>query len=193
MGFNIQKITTTNKTQISSSFNDYSSMIFTNNHATDDVTLDLYVTAQITSNSQAAKFTAGGSPRITDTGTNVNNGSGYAITTYPVTVAVDGTTATSDAFLNERVYDSGGNLYGICTAVHASGTPLTFLAGLAKALVDDASLFTGTRYYLLNNIKIPNGASLKLTPDEFNIDTINYNLYIKTNSSDGGIDIITRY
>ena len=32
-----------------------------------------------------------------------------------------------------------------------------------------------------------------LTPDEFNFDSNNYDMYIDTDSSSGGINIITRY
>ena len=44
--FNVQKITTTNKTAVSFG-NNNGSMIFTNNHATDAVTIDLYATSQL--------------------------------------------------------------------------------------------------------------------------------------------------
>ena len=178
--FNAQKITTGDKTAVTFAYNNYRSMIFTNTHATDAVTIDLWVTSQVGTD-------------VTDTGTNVNNGSGYAVTTSSQAVVVDGTTATADVFLNEKVYNSSGLLFGTCTTVHASGTPLTFGGGLTKAMADDDDLYTGTRYLFLNNVKIPNGTSLKLTPDEFNFDSNNYDMYIDTDSSSGGINIITRY
>ena len=173
-----QKITTTDKTEVTFAYNNYSSMIFTNSHASAAVTIDLYVISQISTD-------------ITDTGTNVNNGSGYAITTSSQAVAVDSTTATADVFLNEQVWKSDRTLFGTCTAVHASGTPLTFGAGLVRAMVDDDDLYVGTRHHFLNNVKIPNGASLKLSADEFKFNDTNYKLYIKTDAI--GIDIITRY
>ena len=173
-----QKILTTNKTEVTFAYNNYSSMIFTNSHASAAVTIDLYATSQVGTD-------------ITDTGTNVNNGSGYAVTTSSLDVIVDGTTATADVFLNEQVWKDNGTLFGTCTAVHASGTPLTFGSGLVRAMVDDNNLNVGTRHHFLNNVKIPNGASLKLTADEFKFDTANYKLYIKTDAI--GIDIITRY
>ena len=45
--FNVQKITTGDKTAVTFAYNDYSSMIFTNTHATDAVTIDLYATSQV--------------------------------------------------------------------------------------------------------------------------------------------------
>ena len=48
-------------------------------------------------------------------------------------------------------------------------------------------------YHVLNNVKIPNGASLKLTQDEFNFDNNNYSMYIDSNRVSGNIDIITRF
>ena len=181
MGFQTQKITTTNKTEVNFSSNDYSSIIFTNNHATDAVTIDLYITSQVGTDITATSVIAAeavAATTVSDTVT-IDNGSGSA------------SAATSDAFLNERVYKSDGSFFGLCTAI--TTTLLTFSGGLAKGVANDEILSTGTRYYNLSNVKIPNGASLKLTADEFNMDTLKYNMYIKTNSSTGGIDIITRY
>ena len=48
-------------------------------------------------------------------------------------------------------------------------------------------------YHVLNNVKIPNGASLKLTQDEFNFDNNNYSMYIDSDTATGNIDIITRF
>ena len=45
--FNAQKITTGDKTVVTFAYNNYRSMIFTNTHATDAVTIDLYVTSQV--------------------------------------------------------------------------------------------------------------------------------------------------
>ena len=177
--FNAQKITTGDKTAVTFAFNNYRSMIFTNTHATDAVTIDLWVTSQVGTD-------------VADTGTNVNNGSGYAVTTSSQAIVVDGTAATADVFLNEKVYNSSGLLFGTCTAF-GSSTGITFGGGITKAMADDDDLYTGTRYLFLNNVKIPNGTSLKLTPDEFNFDSNNYDMYVDTDSSTGGINIITRY
>ena len=97
----------------------------------------------------------------------------------------------SDAFLNERVYKADGSFFGTCTAVDTGFDILTFSGGLERVITDNDVLQTGTRHHFLNNVKIPNGASLKLTADEFKFDTANYKLYIKTDAI--GIDIITRY
>ena len=44
--------------------------------------------------------------------------------------------------------------------------------------ISDA-IFVGTDYYLLNNVEIPNGVTLKLSGDEFNFDRTQYKLYIQ--------------
>jgi len=176
--FYTQKISSGDKTQVTFNYNDYSSIILTNT-ATTTTTIDLYVTSQIGTD-------------ITDTGTNVNNGSGYSATSVSQAIVVDATAATSDAFLNEQVWKSDGTLFGTCTTF-TDGTHLTFGGGLIRAMVDDDSLYTGTRYYLLKNVEIPKGTSLKLEKDEFNFNNEDYNLYIDSDDSSGEIDIITRY
>ena len=178
--FNVQKITSNAKTVVTFGYNNYSSMIFTNVDASDDVTIDLYAVSQVGS-------------AITDTGTNVNQAdSSGAVTTGSTAITVDGTSATDDIFKNERIYKSDGTFVGTCTIV-GSTTSITFGGGIEKALANNDDLYVGTRYYFLNNVKIPNGTSLKLTPDEFNMDTVNYKMYILSGDSDGMIDIITRY
>ena len=47
--------------------------------------------------------------------------------------------------------------------------------------------------YFLNNVKIPNGTSLKLESNEFSYDNNTYTLYIDSDNGSGKIDIITRY
>ena len=98
----------------------------------------------------------------------------------------------SSMLLNERVYKSDGTLFGVCTTFN-SAVLLTFSGGLKNAITNNDILFTGTNYHILNNVKIPNGVSLKLSSNEFNFDNNNYNLYINSSSSTGDIDIITRY
>ena len=176
MAFKVQKITTTNKTEVSFVGNNNKSMIFTNNHATDAVTIDLYATSQL-----GADITS----------TTVLAAEIEAISSSSVALTVDTVDATDDAFLNERVYDASGNLLGVCTAVDST-TQITFSGGTKKQIANNTVLHTGTRYFILNNVKIPNGVSLKLTPDEFNMNITDYKLYINTDSSTGGIDIITR-
>ena len=244
-----QKITNTNKTEVTFAYNNYSSMIFTNTHVRDAITIDLYATSQIGTD-------------ITDTSMNVNLVAGYAVTTASQAIVVDGDTFTNltcdynndptithddddgqitvgmlvsgtgipggasvssvtsdtefelsasttsgsvtngtltftnialkDILINEQVWKSNGNLFGTCTAV-GSATGITFGDGLVRAMADDDDLYVGTRHHFLNNVKIPNGVSLKLTPDEFKFDDTNYKLYIKSDNNTGGIDIITRY
>ena len=174
-----QKILTTSKTEVTFAYNNYSSMIFTNTHATDAVTIDLYATSQIgTDITPTLVYSAEtvAATTVSDTVT-IDNGSGSA------------SVAASDSFLNERVYKANGNFFGLCTAV--TTTLLTFSGGLERAITDNDILQTGTRHHFLNNVKIPNGVSLKLTADEFKFDDSNYKLYIKTDAI--GIDIITRY
>ena len=174
--FNVQKITTGDKTAVT--FNNPKSMVFTNNHASGDITIDLYVTSQIGTD-------------ITDTDSEVNGTFAAGLTTA-VAITNGGTAATSDMVLNERVYKADGTFVGICTAF-GSAAAITFGGGIIKALADDDDLYTGTRYHVLNNVKIPNGASLKLTQDEFNFDNNNYSMYIDSDTATGNIDIITRF
>ena len=179
--FNVQKISTTNKTIVAPTYDNFNSVVFTNTHATADITIDLYITSQVGTD-------------IADTDTNVNFGDGYSTTTSSQAIVVDngGTAGTSDMFLNEKVYLSTGVLVGTCTTF-GSATSLTFSGGLASALVDDASLYTGTRYHVLNNVKIPNGVSLKLMSDEIKFNSSTHTLYINSDNAAGAIDIITRY
>ena len=174
-----QKILTTNKTEVTFAYNNYSSMIFTNTHATDAVTIDLYATSQIGTDI---------------TPTLVYSAETVLATTVSDTVIIDNgigsaSVAASDSFLNERVYKANGNFFGLCTAV--TTTLLTFSGGLERAITNNDILQTGTRHHFLNNVKIPNGVSLKLIADEFKFDDTNYKLYIKTDAI--GVDIITRY
>jgi hypothetical protein len=46
--------------------------------------------------------------------------------------------------------------------------------------------------YILRNVKIPNGVSLKLEQDEFAFNNRVYKLVINTDNAGGGINIITR-
>ena len=89
---------------------------------------------------------------LTDTGVNVNNGSGYSITTSSQTVAVDTTTATDTLFRGKKVYKSDGTLFGTCTNV--TSTTLVFGAGLTAAMADDDSLYTYPDIYLGPKVKV---------------------------------------
>jgi len=181
-----QKILTTNKTEVTFAYNNYSSMIFANNGSA-SVTMDLYVTSQL-----GTYIT---NP-VLATGVYANFGDGYPVG-YNAAIVIDNgsggaSAGTSDMFLNERVYKSDGKLFGVCTTFN-SNVQLTFSGGLETAITDNNILYVGTRYYFLKNVKIPKGVSLKLTADEFKFDTTNYKLYINSSSSTGDIDIITRY
>ena len=46
--------------------------------------------------------------------------------------------------------------------------------------------------YFLNNVKIPNGVSLKLDQDEFAFDNLLYTLFIDSDNASGAIDIVSR-
>tara|TARA_R110000823_G_scaffold82282_1_gene186571 strand:- start:266 stop:802 length:537 start_codon:yes stop_codon:yes gene_type:complete len=172
-----QKILTTNKTEVTFAYNNYSSMIFANSGSA-GVTIDLYVTSQIGTD-------------ITDTDSEVNGTFAVGLTTA-VAITNGGTAATSDMFLNEQVWKSNGTLFGICTAF-GSAAAITFGGGLVRAMANDDDLYVGTRHHFLKNVKIPKGSSLKLTSDEFKFDDTNYKLYINSSSATGDIDIITRY
>ena len=149
-----------------------------NIHATDSVSVDLYVTSQVGTD-------------ITDTGTDSNEADNAA-TTSSVTLTVDGTAATSDTFLDEQVWKSDKTLFGTCTARN-SNTEIVFGGGLEQTLANDADLYTGTRYYLFKSVEIPAGIALQLHPEDFEFNTSVYNLYIDSNNASGLIDIITRY
>ena len=187
MAFYTQKITGNTKTEITSPYNVYDSMIFTNTDASANVTIDLYITEQNgTKLRQAAGYEYDASP------TEVNLAAGYAVTTDSLTIAVSTEDATNDIFLNEKVWLSNGTLVGTCTAV-GSTTAMTFGDGIVNALANDDDLYTGARFYLLKNVVIPAGASLKLGADDIFFDTNAYNLYIISGDADGQIDIILRY
>ena len=186
MGFYTQKIIGNTKTEITSPHNVYDSMIFTNIDASAAVSIDLYVTEQDGTKLRQAAAYEGTTP------TKINLTAGYAITSDSQAVVVDTTAATADIFLNERVYKSDGTFVGKCTAV-GSTTGMTFGGGLEIALANNDDLYTGARFYILNNVVIPNGASLKLGADDIFFDTNAYTLYIISGDADGQIDITTRY
>ena len=185
MAFYTQKITGNTKTEIVSPYSVYDSMVFTNTDASAAVSIDLYVTEQ-----DGVKLRQAAAYENT-TPTKVNLGAGYAKTSLSQAVVVDTTTATDDIFLNEKVFKLDGTFVGTATTV--ASALLTFSGGLETALVNNDDLYTGARFYILNNVVIPNGASLKLGPDDIFFDTSAYNLYIVSGDADGQIDIVLRY
>jgi len=181
MGFEVQKITSLAKTEITCPVNNYKSIVFTNTSDVADNTIDLFLVDQSGADIKAtAVYAAETEAQSTSSVTlTVDNGSGSA------SVAAD------DGFLNERVYKSDGNFLGTCTTV-TSTTVLVFSGGLTRDITDNDILHTGTRYSILNNVVIPPGVSLKLTSDEFNFNNEKFNLYIRSDNSNGLIDIIKR-
>ena len=174
--FNAQNLTGTAKILVNTTGGSFDSLSLANVGGAHDATVSLYYASQVGSD-------------ITDTGVNVNNGSGYSVTTSSQAIVVDGTTATDDLLLNERVYKSDGTFVGTCTAV-GSGTGITFGGGLKVALADDADLYTGTRYYVLKAVVVPAYQTLILDRDDISFNGIDYSLY--TILGAGGIDLITR-
>ena len=126
---------------------------------------------------------------IATTGT-LSNEADNAATTSSVTLTVDGNNALARGFLNEKVYKSDGTLFGTCTAVNST-TEIVFGGGLEQTLSNNDTLFTGNRYFLLNNVVIPGGATLTLEGQEISYDTTSYVLkFILTSvSSSQTIDI----
>ena len=169
--FSGQKITTTSKTIVTVTSGGFDSLLLT---AITDATVDLYLASQVGTD-------------ITDTGTNVNF-EAYAATSSSQAIVVDGTAAGADLFDSEQVWKSDGTLFGTCTSI-GSTTAITFGGGIT-AMVNDDSLYTGSRYYILKSVEIDLGSTLKLEPDELNFDDNNYTLYITLAS--GSVDIITR-
>tara|TARA_R100000808_G_scaffold10540_1_gene27863 strand:+ start:1118 stop:1681 length:564 start_codon:yes stop_codon:yes gene_type:complete len=184
MAFLTQKIIANTKTEITVP-DFFKTMTFTNTDASADVTIDVYITEQLgTKLRQAAAYE-------NTTPTKVNLSAGYVITSSSQAIVVDTTNATDDIFLNEKVWLSTGALVGTCTAV-GSTTGMTFGGGLKVDLPNNTDLYTGARFYILNNVVIPNGSSLQLTSDDIGVDSFAYKMYIQSGDSDGQIDIITR-
>lgn len=165
----VQELTDNVRTKINTMNGNYSSCLITNAHSS-AVTVLLQLVSQLGSD-------------ITDTGTNANE-SDNAATTSSVTLTVDGTAATSDAFANEKVYKSDGTLLGICTARN-SDTEIVFGGGLEQVLANNDDLYTGKRYFLLNAISIPANTVLKLESDEISFDSAKYDLHAQSSNASG--------
>ena len=178
MPFSTQSLTTADTNTVIT-FTGCDSAVITNTHASADATVDLWISGTASTD-------------IVATSTLVNLASGiqgYAVTTSSQAIVVDGDNATAAEFLNERVYKSDGTFIGKCTAV-GSTTGMTFGGGIEANIANNDNLYVGNRYYLLNNVVIPNSASLKLEGNEINFDTNNYVLLATTNAV--GIDVIFR-
>lgn len=130
---------------------------------------------------------------ITSTGTLANEADNIATSTSTV-LTVDGTAATTDVFANEKVWKSDGTLFGTCTARN-SNTEIVFGGGLSQTLANDDTLHTGSRYYILHNVRIPSGSTLVLESPEINYDVTLYSLkFLLTSvSATQLIDIKVKY
>ena len=185
MPLRTQHISSTNKQEVYISTDDYSSIMFTNTHATDAVTIDLYIVDQT---GEYIDVDIG-------VGVTVNNSSGYdSVKGTSIQVAVDdgsggASGATTDLMHSEKVYNANGDFIGVCT--NATSTLLTFLLGLYKRLNNNDVLAVGRRFHILNNMVIPNGASLQLERSDLSFDNNNYKMYINSSDANGNIDIIT--
>ena len=169
-----QKIVDNTKTKIDFSYGVSKTLLITNTHASDAVTIDIYATSQ------------SGSDIVSST---VLAAETEVSSTDSTTLTVDTVSATADVFKDERVYTSTGALYGVCTGV-TNTTTIVFADGLESTITNNDVLYTGNRYYILNNVVIPNGASLKLEGDEINFNTNNFVLL--ATASVAGVDIIFR-
>ena len=186
MGFYTQKIIANTKTEIVSPHNAYDSMVFTNTDASAAVTISLYVTEQLgTKLRQAAAYE-------NTTPTKVDLAAGYIKTSSSQAIAVDTTSPSDDIFLNEKVFKNDGTFIGTCT-ISGGTSPITFGGGLEVDLANNTDLYTGARFYILNNVVIPNGSSLMLEAKDIMFDINAYNLYIKSGDADGQIDITIRH
>ena len=172
------------KAEITVDYNDFNSIVFTNRTASAAVTLDLYLVDQTgAALRQSANYE-------NSTPTKVNLSAGYATTSDSQAIVVDTTSATDDIFLNEKVWLSNGTLIGTCTAV-GSTTGITFGGGIVYPLANNDDLYTGSRFYVLNNVVIPNGTSLRLDDEDFNFHSDDYKLYVSMDQADG-LDIMLR-
>ena len=178
--FSVQRITSTAKTEITTTNSNFESVVFTNVHGSDTtMIIDLWVTEQYGND-------------IADTGINVNEALGYSSGTSSTTVTVSGTVATVD-LVGEKVWKSDGTLIGTCTARN-SNTEIVFGDGLNQDLDNAVDLYIGVDHYFLNNLSIPGKVSLKLEEDEFSFAPDLYKMWIMcdTCSTSNTLDITIR-
>jgi len=177
-----QKISGNTKTLINNLSGNTNSLSLCNTHATDSVSVDLYIASQITTDITTTGVYAAETEAASTSSTQltVDNGSGSA------------SAGTSDMFLNERVYKSDGTLFGTCTTFDST-VLLTFSGGLSSVITDNDILFTGTRYYILKSLDIPLNNTLVLNNSEYSTNHRLYATYIKLSGADSEVDIIIRY
>lgn len=171
-----QKLTTDAKEKVAVGRRNWSSCLVTNTHSA-AITLDLYLTSQVGTDI---------------TSTTVLAAEAEAVSTSSVTLTVDTVSATTDAFLNERVYNNRGGFLGVCTAVNST-TEIVFGGGLEAAIGNNAVLFTGTRYNLLKSVSIPVGSTLKLEGNEISFDKSVYDLYAVSSNASGLLTFVFHY
>ena len=173
-----QSISGTDVTQLTVNDNN-SSLSICNTHATDSITVDLFIRDDSTASTS------------TITSTRVLAAESEAISSSSVTLTVDTVAATADVFKNEKIYKSDATLFGTCTSV-TNSTTIVFSGGLTAAITNNDILFTPARFYILNNVVIPNGTTLKLEGNEFVYDKTTYNLFISFGDDGGDADVIIR-
>ena len=178
--FSVQRITSTAKTEITTTNSDFKSIVFTNNHASAALTIDLWVTEQFGND-------------IEDTSIDVNYAVGYAAGTSSTTVVVGTTDATTVDLVGEKIWKSDGTLFGTCTAI-GGATSITFGDGLSQKLTHADSLYMGIDHFFLNDVVIPYRVSLKLEEDEFSFPSNEYKMWITctTCSTTNTLDITIR-
>ena len=184
MAFSAQSITS-GDTNTVITFAGCDSVVIANSHVTDDILVDLWLSGTASTDVSA--------PFATDIKINLGSGiQGYATGHTGIMVIDNGSgsasAASTAAFLNERVYKDDGTFIGKCTAI--TTTALTVGGGIETMVANNDDIYTGNRYYILNNVKIPNGTSLRLEGDEINFNTGNYVLLATSNLA--GCDIIFR-
>ena len=184
MPFSTQSITS-GDTNTVITFTGCNTAVLTNSHATASMTIDLWISG--TASTDVARASVGA------VYINLASGiAGYATGETGAMVIDNGggsaSPASTAAFLNERVYKTDGTFIGKCTAI--TTTALTAGGGIETMVANNDEVYLGNRYYLLNNVVIPNGASLKLEGDEINFDTNNFVLL--ATASVAGLDLIFR-
>ena len=173
--FSGQNITGTSKVVITTRDGSFNSLLLASVHDSIGATVNLYYASQVGTD-------------ITDTLSEVNGTFAKGLTTA-VALTNTGTAATSDMFLNERVYRSDGTFVGICT-VFTGAASITFGGGLEVALANDDDLYTGARYHVLKATSVPVGTSLVLDSNDIDFNNTEYKLYITLTA--GSIDLTTR-
>ena len=148
--FSVQRITSTAKTEITTTNSDFRSIVFTNNHASAALTVDLWVTEQFGND-------------IVDSSNNVNNGVGYAAGTSSTAVTVDGATFTvSGGVYNDDPTITHASSDAIKVGMVVSGTGIPIGSTVASVTSDTSfelsasttggSVTNGTLTFLPNDI-----------------------------------------